>query len=81
MVGLQTQCAPFALDAGQPLQLRIYLDRSIVEVFVGDRLCLTKRIYPARTDSVGVRFFAHGPEARLNRLDAWQMGACRYTCY
>ena len=35
----------------------------------------------ARPDSLGVRFFAQGPQARLDRLDAWQMGACQYTCY
>jgi beta-fructofuranosidase len=34
--------------------LRIFVDRSILEVFANDRVSITTRIYPTRRDSLGV---------------------------
>lgn len=61
------------LPHGQPLRLRIFLDRSVVEVFGNERACLTDRIYPTRPDSVGIALFARGGRARLSSLEAWEM--------
>jgi len=44
-----------------------------VEVFANGRLCLTRRIYPTRPDSLGVALFAEGGPARLRALQAWEM--------
>ena len=79
LVGLLPQRAAFATDAGDLLVLRAFLDRSVIEVFVDDRLCLTKRIYPTDAESSGVRFFATGGKATLRKLDCWQMGSCTYA--
>jgi sucrose-6-phosphate hydrolase SacC (GH32 family) len=65
------QIAPFKLAEEEPLKLHIFLDKSVLEVFVNSRLCLTQRIYPTRADSLGVSIFARGGEAALNSLDAW----------
>ena len=69
----RSQEAPFKLVEGETLALHIFLDKSVVEVFVNRRLCLTQRIYPTRADSLGVAIFARGGEAFLNSLDAWTM--------
>ncbi|MCX6925505.1 MAG: glycoside hydrolase family 32 protein [Verrucomicrobia bacterium] len=37
-----------------PLSLRVFLDRSVVEVFVNGRLYLAMRVYPGRQDSLGI---------------------------
>ena len=63
----------FELPDGEPLKLRIFIDRSVVEVFANGRLCLTKRIYPTRPDSLGVGFFARGGGAKARSVKAWQM--------
>lgn len=42
------QEAPFELAAGEGLELRIFLDRSVLEVFANGRQCITQRIYPTR---------------------------------
>ena len=57
----------------QPLKLRVFMDRSVVEVFANERLYLAMRVYPGRKDSVGVSVRAQGQEAVLKRLEAWQM--------
>jgi len=60
---------------GEPLRLRVFVDRSVVEVFVNAKLYLAMRVYPGRADSVGVSIRAQGQDAVLNRLDAWRMKA------
>jgi beta-fructofuranosidase len=61
------------LPRGGPLRLRVFVDRTIVEVFANGRLCLTRRMYPTREDSLGVSVFAAGGTAWLASLQAWQM--------
>ena len=64
----------------EPLRLRVFLDRSVVEVFVNGRLYLAMRVYPGRPDSLGVSLRAQGQGAVLKRLDAWPMCAAT-ICY
>lgn len=67
------QEAPFALKRGEALNLRIYLDHSIMEVFANGRQCITQRLWPTRADSVGVSLFARGADAKMRSLEAWDM--------
>jgi beta-fructofuranosidase len=55
------------------VRLRVFLDRSIVEVYADGRETLTARVYPVRPDSLGVDAFAVGGRATLLSLDAWEM--------
>jgi beta-fructofuranosidase len=57
----------------EPLALRVLIDRSVVEVFVNQKLYMAMRVYPEREDSVGVSLRAQGQDAVLRRLEAWQM--------
>ena len=67
------EVAPFKLREGEPLRLRVFIDKSVVEVFVNGRQCLALRVYPGREDSIGVSVRAQGSDATLRSLDAWQM--------
>ena len=68
------EVAPVLLDdPGAPVTLRVFVDRSIVEVFVNDRQCAAVRVYPNQLDSTGVSLRAVGGNAKLLSLDAWQM--------
>jgi beta-fructofuranosidase len=58
---------------GEPLRLRVFIDRSVVEVFANEKRYLAMRVYPGREDSVGVSLRAQGKDAVLKRLDAWEM--------
>lgn len=68
--------ASSATAPGKPVHLRVFVDRSVVEVFVNARHYLALRVYPGRTDSLGVSLRAQGQDAVLKRLDAWTMGSC-----
>jgi beta-fructofuranosidase len=68
------QRAPLSLDADETLKLHLFLDRSMVELFANERRCLTSRIYPSPPyDSLGVKLFASGGDARLKSLDVWSL--------
>lgn len=65
--------APFVLAPGEPLRLRVFLDRSVIEVYANDRCCLTSRIYPSRPDSLGIGLLAEGGSATCSLLDVWEI--------
>lgn len=67
------ETAPVFLADDEPLRLRVFVDRSVVEVFVNGKQCLAVRVYPAREDSLGVSLRAQGSAARLISLAAWQL--------
>jgi beta-fructofuranosidase len=56
-----------------PLTLRVFLDKSVVEVFANHQACLTSRVYPTREDSVGLALYARGGRAESVSLDIWEM--------
>jgi beta-fructofuranosidase len=67
------QSCAFLLQDDQPLELRVFIDRSIVEVFAaGQSACLT-RVYPERSDSIGFSLEARGHAAVCRQLEAWTM--------
>jgi beta-fructofuranosidase len=67
------ETAPVLLAKNEPLKLRVFMDRSVVEVFVNGRQCVAMRVYPGRKDSVGVSLKSQGRDAVLKSLDTWQM--------
>jgi beta-fructofuranosidase len=67
------ETAPVWLAPDEPLKLRVFIDKSVVEVFVNGRQCLALRVYPGRADSIGVSLRAQGTDAELRSLDVWQM--------
>lgn len=60
------------LPVTDTLELRVFLDASVLEVFAHGR-AISTRIYPTRTDSLEISVFAHGGEALLERIEVWPM--------
>ncbi|MFP6680468.1 MAG: glycoside hydrolase family 32 protein [Dehalococcoidia bacterium] len=73
VLGRPPETGPLNIPDGDLLRLRIFIDRSIIEVFANDIQCLTLRTYPESPDSTGVSMFAKGSNATLKSLDCWQM--------
>jgi len=65
--------APLELNDGEPLVLRVFVDKSVVEVYANDRQAICRRVYPSRDDSLGVVLFAVGGEAKFASVKAWEM--------
>lgn len=65
---------PLKLDKDQGiLTLHVFLDKSLMEVFVnGGREAVTRVIHPGQKD-LGIEVFAEGGTARLKSMDVWKM--------
>jgi beta-fructofuranosidase len=67
------ETAPVHIAPDEPLELRVFVDKSVVEVFVNGKQCVAVRVYPGREDSVGISLRSQGQASALRSLDAWQM--------
>jgi beta-fructofuranosidase len=63
--------APFVPDK-KKLTLRLFIDRSVLEVFAGDTVCATQRIDPLDANPT-LELSANGGTATVDRLQAWPM--------
>ena len=59
---------------GAALELRLFLDRSVVEAFINERAALTF-VLPPPASAYRVELFAGGGSATLRRMEAWGMTA------
>ena len=67
------EAAPFELKDGERLKLRVFVDKSVVEVFANSRQAVVRRIYPAQPDSLGVSLFTAGGPAEVHTLKSWKI--------
>ena len=67
------EAGPFALKEGERLKLRVFVDKSVVEVFANSRQAVMRRIYPSQPDSVGVCLFSTGGTTQVHTLQSWNI--------
>jgi beta-fructofuranosidase len=67
------ETAYVSFKKGELVDLHIFIDRSLVEVFVNGRQFVAAGVYPSLEDSTGISIRAQGRPAILKSLDAWQM--------
>jgi sucrose-6-phosphate hydrolase SacC (GH32 family) len=65
--------APFELREGEDLELRIFIDKPVVEAFINDRQAVYRR-YPHRPRDVAVSLFSEGGDIEAN-VTSWKMAA------
>jgi beta-fructofuranosidase len=66
----ESHSAPIPLPEGR-LDLRIFVDGSVVEIFANQRVCLSGRVYPIHASSIGVRL---GGVGVIEQIDVWSLG-------
>ena len=69
------QIVPFPLEENGVLDLDIFVDRSVIEIFVNSRVCLVQRVYPVRDDSTQFRLFSKDGNVEATDLHRWEMDA------
>ena len=65
--------APLTPGPDGTLDLHVFVDRSVIEVFANGHCCLTARVYPTRSEATGVAFTAEGGAAAIRELDVWSL--------
>ncbi|MCB1149448.1 MAG: GH32 C-terminal domain-containing protein, partial [Chlamydiia bacterium] len=64
---------PFTLNDDEPLKLHLFLDKSVLELFVnGGRVAVT-RLVDAEDNDRGIELVVHEGEATLISMDIWTM--------
>ncbi|HMB51319.1 MAG TPA: GH32 C-terminal domain-containing protein [Natronoarchaeum rubrum] len=58
--------------AGEDLDLHVYLDGSMLEVYVNGLKSVTTRVYPEDERSTGIEAWASG-DATVQQLDVWEL--------
>jgi len=64
-----------AIEAGEVCKLHIFLDHSVLEVFVNGSCYLASRIYPTCPDSSGLELFVREGRVRVRSLDIWHLAS------
>ena len=67
------QKADLELSGKQKVSFHIFIDHSVLEIFVNNKLCLTHRIYPTLENSKGVSVFSKGGNIEIPVFKSWKM--------
>jgi beta-fructofuranosidase len=64
--------APFELNSGEDLTLRVFIDKNLVEVFANDRqaAAAAAKYIP---ENLTVRLFSKGGDAAVKQVKGWKM--------
>jgi beta-fructofuranosidase len=65
--------APLMLKAGEPLTLRVFVDKPVIEIYANGLQAICRRAYPIRNDSLGVILYAEGGGATFTGVKTWEM--------
>ena len=63
---------PLELKNGEPLVLRIFVDKSIVEVFANDRQAIGRMVYPT-LGGKGISLFSEGGNIEATSVKVWEL--------
>ncbi len=67
---------PYDLEPGQQtIRFRIFLDKSVIEVFVDDGKRVASNFIDSGIDDLGVEVFARGGTATITSIGVWEMTA------
>ncbi len=73
--GVRQQIVPFSLKGESRLDIDVFVDRSIIEIFVNSRVCIVQRVYPVRDDSKGFSLFTEDRPVSVKNIVKWDMDA------
>ena len=67
------ESAPLSLSKREKLTLRVFVDKSVIEVFANSKQAISRRIFPDKADSTGVNVFAKGSDVKVTTFKSWQI--------
>lgn len=72
--GLFTCVLPEKLAEGSELKINLFIDGSVIDIFVNDRWATSMRAFPTAADAEGVSVFSDGT-VKVNEISAWKLDA------
>ena len=69
--GRYTATLPVAPEPGSVMTLDVFVDGSIMDVFVNDIYATSVRVFPTDSDADGVEVFSQNGVVKVNKLNGW----------
>ncbi|MGV2872180.1 GH32 C-terminal domain-containing protein [Colwellia sp. E150_009] len=60
---------------GKPEKFHVFIDHSVISVFINDSAVFANRIYPSRTDSTGLYLYSKGASTKFSQVDVYQLNS------
>ncbi|MDE6408882.1 MAG: GH32 C-terminal domain-containing protein [Muribaculaceae bacterium] len=70
--GVYTCSLPALLKKGEEVTLNVFIDGSVLDIFVNNRWATSIRVFPTAADADGIEAFATAPTA-VKSLEAWNL--------
>ncbi len=67
------ESAPLNLEHDEALELRIFIDGSVIEVFANKKQAIARRIYPSKNNRMEIYLFSENRSVKINSLDSWHI--------
>lgn len=71
--GVYRSVLPEKIAASSEMTLNVFIDGSIVDIFVNDKWATSIRVYPSDTDADGVEVFSKGGKVEAPVVNAWAL--------
>ena len=65
--------APFELKEGEDLQLRVFVDKNLVEVFANDRQAALNALKDSPPENIYASIFTVGSDLLVDKATTWKM--------
>jgi len=71
--GIYESVLPLALPQGSNLKLHIFIDHSIMDIFINDMYAFSMRVFPTDTNAEDLEVFSEGGATRATSIQAWKL--------
>lgn len=59
---------------GKPSTFHIFMDNSVMDVFINEKAAFSARLYPTKPDSKGVELYSQGGTTNFTSVTSWSLG-------
>lgn len=71
--GLYESALPKKPNLGETMRIHLFIDHSIMDVFVNDQYAFSIRVFPTDPNADEVEFFSEGGKIHIVSLNAWKL--------
>lgn len=73
--GVYRAVLPERPEVGSEMKLNVFIDGSVVDIFVNDKWATSIRVYPLDNDADGVEVFSRGGDTEVSSVSAWVLAS------
>lgn len=76
--GLYESTLPEALSTGETMKMHIFIDHSIMDIFINDKWAFSIRIFPTDKNAISIEAFSEGM-TEVKSIEAWNLNVKKGT--